>query len=116
MKTKSRIRKGDKVILLSGKDRGKIGIVEKVSRKTRSVLVSKTNLAKKNIKASKKNPAGGIVDVERPLPDSRVQIICPSCDKKTRISIVSQKGEKKRICKICKKPIEAIREEKKEKN
>ncbi|MDD3480805.1 MAG: 50S ribosomal protein L24 [Patescibacteria group bacterium] len=112
---KLKIKKGDKVVILSGRDKGKTGIVERVFTKNRAVLVPKVNVVKKAVKVSKDNPAGGIIDSERPLPVSRVQLICSSCEKKTRIKLEKKGDKKQRVCTKCGKVIEARKEEKKEK-
>lgn len=102
---KLKIKKGDKVIILSGKDRTKTGIVERVSSKTGKVIVTGLNVVKKHIKVSKKNPSGGKVDVAMPMPVSKIELICPSCNKATRISYKTEGKEKVRFCKKCGKVI-----------
>lgn len=112
---KIKIQKGDKVLVLSGKDRGKTGIVEKVFKKSRSIIIPGVNLVKKHIKVSKKNPSGGTVDTERPISVSRTKLICPSCGKSTRIGYSVKGEDKKRVCKKCGKAVEATKAESKEK-
>lgn len=113
--TKIKIRKGDKVLVLAGKDRGKTGTVERVVTKTKSVIIPKINVTKKHVKATKKNPAGGLVDVEKPLLISKIQLICPACGKKTRVSYEIKGKEKKRICNKCNAVVENQKTEAKEK-
>jgi len=113
--SKIKLQKGDKVILLSGKDRGKIGVISRVIIKTNSLIVSKVNIVKKHIKATKKNPAGGVIETERPVPVSKVKLICPSCNKATRVGFGVIGKEKKRVCKKCQKAIEVVGPEDKEK-
>lgn len=112
---KVKLQKGDKVLVLTGKDKGKSGVIERVFTKTRSVLISKVNIVKKHTKVSKKNPSGGVVETERPVSISNVQLICPSCGKKTRVGYSVGSGGKKRVCKKCDKAIEIVKNEKKEK-
>lgn len=112
---KMKIRKGDKVIVLSGRDKGKTGTVEKVFTKNRTILVPKVNVVKKSVKVSKDNPAGGILDTERPIPVSKVELLCPSCDKRTRVKYEKNGDKKQRVCVKCGKVIEVRKEEKKEK-
>jgi len=102
---KMKIKKGDKVIILSGKDRTKTGIIERVSAKGGKVIVTGLNLVKKNVKVSKKNPSGGKVDVAMPMPASKIQLICPNCNKTTRISYKTEGKEKTRFCRKCDKAI-----------
>lgn len=101
----SKIKKGDKVIVLSGRDRNKTGIVERVLVKSAQVLVSGANTVKKHVKVSKKFPAGGVVEVERPMPISKVALLCPSCNKGTRVGFSLAKDGKERVCKKCGKAI-----------
>lgn len=100
-----KIKKGDKVIVLSGKDRNKTGVVERVITKTGEVIVAGANQVKKHVKASQKFPSGGVVEVERPMPISKVQVVCPSCGKKTRVGFETKGTEKVRVCKKCQKPM-----------
>ena len=104
-----KIKKGDKIIVLSGKDSGKTGIVEHVNRKNQNIIVSKINTVKKHLKSSKNNPGGGIIDIEKPLPVSKVELICPSCDKRTRVGYDVSGKKKVRICKKCGKPIVTVK-------
>lgn len=113
--SKIKIQKGDKVLVLSGKDKGKTGVVERILTKKESVIISGINIFKKHIKVSKKNPAGGTIDTERPLAVSKVQLICPACNKSARVGYSVSEKTKKRFCKKCGKPVEAPKAEKKEK-
>lgn len=103
---KIKIKKGDKVIVLSGRDKNKTGEVEKVITRDRKVVVSKVNILKKHVKVSKENSAGGILEVEKAVPVSKVQLICPSCSKRTRIGYEIKGKTKSRVCKKCGKSIE----------
>lgn len=108
----NKVKKGDKVIVLSGKDKGKVGLVERVLVKTRELIISKVNVVKKHVKVSKKYPSGGTVEISKPLPFAKVQVICPSCDKPTRIGIKLTGKNKERFCKKCGKIITAKNKEK----
>lgn len=103
------IKKGDKIIVLSGRDKGKTGIVDHVIVKTASVLVEGVNIVKKHVKVSKKYPTGGVVEVVKPLAIGKVELICPNCGKPTRVSYVKTGTEKNRVCKKCKKTIVATK-------
>jgi len=98
-----KIKKGDKVKVLSGKDRGKISQVLSVLPNQQRVLVSKINIVKKHKKktGNTKDP-GGIIESERPIHISNVMIVCSACSKPTRISYEVKKSGKKRTCKKCK--------------
>lgn len=96
-----KIIKNDKVLVTKGKDRGKISTVSHVFKKTNKVVLTGLNKFKKHIKPSKLNPQGGIVDIESPISISNVIIICPSCNKQTRIGYQILKDKKIRICKKC---------------
>lgn len=104
-----KVKKGDKVMILSGKDKGKTGLVERVFTKTSQVLVSGVNVVKKHAKATKQNPAGGVVEMAKPLPTGKVIVVCPNCGKPTRIGY-SQGKTKERICKKCGKAIHVQKE------
>lgn len=103
---KIKIKKGDKVVVLSGKDKGKTGEVEKVITKERKIVVSKVNILKKHVKVSKENPAGGILEVEKAIPVSKVELVCPSCGKRTRVGYEKKGKTKSRVCKKCNKSID----------
>lgn len=97
------LKKKDKVIVLSGKDKGKKGEILKVIRENGvpvKVVVSGVNIVSKHKKPTRNDP-GGIVKKEAPLHVSKVMLVCPSCDKPTRIKINITDGGKFRICKKC---------------
>lgn len=115
MIAKSKLKKGDKVIVLAGKDKGKTGSVERVLSKTAQVVVSGVNQVKKHVKVSKKYPTGGIADVVKPISSGKVALLCPSCNKPTRIGFETKGKEKNRVCKKCGKVIGKAKSEVKEK-
>ena len=102
-----KLKKGDKVKVMLGKDRGKTGTVDRVFRKESLVLVSGINLYKRHLKPrrEKDQNSGGIVDKARPLNSAKVALICPKCGKITRVGFLLSKGTKVRICRICKAEI-----------
>jgi large subunit ribosomal protein L24 len=97
-----KIRKGDKVRVISGKDKGREGIIEKIFTKQDKVVIPGVNIYKKHIKKNEKMPQGGVVELPRPMLACKVQLICPKCGKITRVSYEINKGKKSRICKKCK--------------
>lgn len=99
-----KIRKGDKVKIMLGKDRGKIGKVEFVLGKDRKVFVGGANLYKRHVKKMQ-NVEGGIIDLPKPLDISNVVLICPNCNKLTRVGLKLVGKTKVRVCKKCGKEI-----------
>ena len=95
------IRKDDKVIVLSGKDKGKTGKVLVADPKSLKVVVEGVNVATKHQKAQKKGQDGGIIKVETPIYVSKVQLVCPKCGKGTRVAHKIADGKKTRVCKKC---------------
>ena len=96
-----RIRKGDTVEVLSGKNRGKRGQVMVVLPSERKVIVDGANLSKRHTKPRGATMQGGIIDKDMPLPVSAVAIVCPS-DGPTRIGIrIDEAGRKLRVCRKC---------------
>lgn len=95
----SRILKGDKVLIIAGKDRGKTGLVERVLPKESRVVVVGVNLVKKHLKKSAKNPQGGIIDKTLPIHISNVMLLDPAQNKPTRVGYQLKGNEKQRISK-----------------
>ncbi len=102
-----RIKKGDNVIILSGKDKDKKGRVISVLTKKEKIIVEGVNIIKKHQKPTRKYPQGGIIEKENPIPFCKVMLICPKCDKPTRIGAnILEDGRKVRVCKKCKEVID----------
>ena len=95
------IKKDDKVIVLSGKDKGKQGEVLVAEPKTGKVVVKGVNVATKHQKPQKQGQEGGIIKVETPIYVSKVQLVCPKCGKGTRVGHKIADGKKVRVCKKC---------------
>ncbi len=100
----NKIKKGDSVQILLGKDRGKSGKVERVLTKESKVFVSGSNIVKRHVK-KQGQIEGGIIDIIKPMNISNVALICPSCKKVTRVGFSMVAGQKKRICRKCGKEI-----------
>ncbi len=100
-----KIRRNDNVIVTTGKDRGKTGIVRQVLTKQQRVIVEGVNMIKKHQRASQQGGVpvpGGIIQREAPLHTSNLMIICKECGKPARTGVrVRQDGEKVRVCKRC---------------
>ena len=95
------IKRDDKVIVLSGKDKGKSGKVIAADPKADKVIVEGVNVATKHQKAQKKGQDGGILKIETPIYVSKVQLVCPKCGKGTRVAHKIADGKKTRVCKKC---------------
>ena len=103
---KMNIKKGDKVKVLTGKDRGAEGIVLAAFPGEQRVTVEKVNLVKKAMRPTQDNPQGGISTMEAPIHVSNVMLICPSCKEATRVYVKSEIGQEVRICKNCGKELD----------
>ena len=95
------IKKDDKVVVLSGKDKGKEGKILTADPKAAKVIVEGVNVATKHQKPRKQGEEGGIIKVETPIYASKVQFICPKCGKSTRVGHKLVDGKKVRVCKKC---------------
>jgi|SRR5215467_5037809 large subunit ribosomal protein L24 len=114
MAVKMKVKKGDLVQILAGKDRGKRGRVIEARPSERRVLVENLNVAKRHTRPRPVKDAtrmggtqivpGGIIDKPAPLPVSNVMIVCPVCDNPTRVGVVEKeiKGETVRV-RVCKR-------------
>ena len=94
-----KLLKGDKVIVISGKDKGKVGVIQKVDPKTNRVVVEGVNLRKKNKKPTQQNPEGSVVEIYAPIDASNVMLVDPKTKKPTRIGHKVVKGKKVRVAK-----------------
>ena len=93
----AKIRKGDKVVILSGKDKGKTGEVVRSMPKDMKVIVSGINVAARHRKATQANPQGGIERKEAPLHVSKVAIADPKTGKPSRVRFETRDGKKVRV-------------------
>lgn len=99
-----KIKKGDNVQVLLGKDRDKTGLVEKVLTKEGKLLITGINSFKRHVK-KQGEIEGGIVTLIKPVQASNVALVCPKCKKPTRVGFSIAGKDKKRICKKCKEII-----------
>jgi large subunit ribosomal protein L24 len=96
------VKKNDKVKLLRGKDRGKSGKVLFVDTQKNRVIVEGLNVVKKTRRPDQQNQKGGIIDIEAPLHISNIMVMCPKCDKPSRLKKKSlEDGRRVRICGKC---------------
>jgi large subunit ribosomal protein L24 len=97
-----KIRKGDRVRVLTGKDRGKEGEVMRALPAVGKVIVEGVNVARKHQRPTRATQQGGIIDKDMPLPVANVALVCPSCGQPTRVGYkIDSSGQKVRVCKKC---------------
>ena len=95
------VKKGDNVVVLSGKDKGKQGKVLGTVPAQDKVVVEGVNMATVHVKPRKQGETGGIMQREAALYASKVQVVCPKCGKATRVAHKVENGKKTRVCKHC---------------
>ncbi len=101
-----KLRKGDRVRVIAGKDLGKDSEIMRVIPETNRVIVEGVNIAKKHQRQTRATMQGGIIDKDMPLNASNVALLCGSCDKPTRAGYrFEPDGKKVRICRKCKADI-----------
>ena len=98
---KLNVKKGDTVVVLSGKDKGKKGKVVTAMPKKGKVIVEGVNKVKRHTKPNVKAPQGGILGKEAPLHACKVMLVCPACNKPTRVGHKEVNGKNVRVCKKC---------------
>jgi len=109
---KMNIKKGDTVLIIAGKDRGKQGVVSRALPQVNKVIVEGLNIAKKHIRPQGQTRQGGIIEKAMPLQVSNTMLICTECGKPTRVAHdrrpmgTDQKVRSVRVCKKCQKVIE----------
>ncbi|MEG6616906.1 50S ribosomal protein L24 [Peptococcaceae bacterium 1198_IL3148] len=97
---KVHVRKGDTVVVITGKDAGKKGKVLEVQPKTSRVVVEGVNVVKRHTRPTQANPQGGIIEKPAPIHSSNVMPFCSKCDKPVRVKKKID-GQKERICRQC---------------
>ena len=108
LRDKCYIKKDDKVKVITGKDKGKIGKVLKIERKRNRVLVENINVVKRHTRPTAQNRQGGIVESEAPVPWSNVMLLCSKCLRPFRIQKrLLEDGKKVRTCRKCDEIIDA---------
>lgn len=96
------IRKGDKVLILAGKDKGKSGSVIKSVRESGKIVVEKINVVKKHSKPKFEGAKGEIMEKPMPIDISNAALVCPKCNKAARVGKkVLDSGKRVRVCKKC---------------
>lgn len=97
-----KLKKQDKIIVITGKDKGREGVVERVYRKQMKVRVQGINIYKKHVKKNQEMPKGGVVELPRPIDISKIMFHCPKCKKSAKLGFELKGNKKIRICKKCK--------------
>lgn len=100
-----KVKKGDNVIVLAGKDNGKSGKIIKTIPKIEKVVVEGVNMRKRHLRPKKQGEKGQIVEISAPMHVSNVMLVCGKCGKPTRVGYSVSKDVKSRICKKCKATI-----------
>ncbi len=110
-----KIKKGDTVKILYGKESGKRGVVAALNPKKRSLVVEGLNLYKRHLKGDGRTRTSEVLTIEKPFPISKVMFVCPLCDKASKIGIRKEGKEIVRVCRKCGKDIVTVKKETKKK-
>lgn len=102
-----KIKTGDKVEIISGKDRGKNGKVIQVFPKELKVVVEGVNIVKKHLRTNRQGEKGQVIELSAPLAVSKVALLCPRCNSQARVGYKIEGQKKQRLCKQCKEIIES---------
>ena len=100
-----KLKKGDSVLIIAGKDKGRTAKILRALPKELKVLVDGINLKKKHVRPKKEGEKGQVVAIPAPMDVSNVKLVCPKCGKATRVGYATEKDVKNRICKKCKQII-----------
>lgn len=103
-----KIKKGDTVKILYGKETGKQGVVRAVLPKKDAVVVEGLNYSKRHLKGDGRTRTSEILKIEKPFDISKVMLVCPLCGKSTRISLKKEENKVVRVCKKCGKDIAGV--------
>lgn len=106
---KTKIRKGDTVMVIAGRERGKTGKVLSLDLERGKIVVEKLNIIKRHTKPNQKNRQGGILEREAPVAISNVLIYCANCQKPVRVGVKpTDDGRRLRVCKKCQDVIDKV--------
>ena len=100
-----KIRKGDTILVISGKDKGKTAKILRSLPKERKILVEGVNLKSKHLRPKKQGEKGQVVKTAAPVDISSVKLLCPKCGKPARVGYILRENKKYRVCKKCKSEI-----------
>jgi large subunit ribosomal protein L24 len=101
MRNRYKIKKGDTVQVIQGKETGKRGKVLRVLPEDGRVVVERVNFIKRHVRPSQKNPGGGVIEREGGIHISNVQLVCPGCGQAARVGVRVEGDERVRYCKKC---------------
>jgi large subunit ribosomal protein L24 len=100
------VRRGDRVKVITGKDKGKEGKVLRAFPEKQRVVVEGVHKIKKHTRPTQSQPQGGILEIEGTIHVSNVMLVCPNCGEPTRVGHKREDGARLRVCKRCEKQIE----------
>ncbi len=100
-----KLKKGDNILIVSGKDKGRTGKITRAVPRELKILVEGINLKKKHVRPKRDGEKGQIVEIPAAFDVSDVKLICPKCGKATRVGSRIEKDRKFRICKKCNQEI-----------
>ena len=100
-----KVKKNDKILVLSGKDKGKISKIIAVNPKDLTVIVENVNIVKKHLKPKRQGEKGRVIEIHKPLSISKIKLVCPKCNKATRVGYKYEEKNKFRVCKKCNQKI-----------
>jgi len=106
-----KIKKGDTIKVLYGKDAGKRASVIAINPKKNTVVADGVNVYKRHIKGDGRDKTSEIVNLVKPMPTAKVMLVCPLCNKATRVGMKIEDGKKVRVCKKCGKAIDEVKKE-----
>ncbi len=101
----TKLKKGDEVKVVVGKDSGKTGKIEKVFPQAKKILVTGINQYKRHTKAKAQGQKSEIATITKPIAAANVMLVCPKCNLTTRVGYLLSNNKKERICKKCKQNI-----------
>ena len=105
--TKAKVKKGDTVMVIAGRERGKTGKVLSLHPAGGKLTVEKLNVIKRHTKPNQKTRQGGIIEREAPIAISNVMFLCGNCNRPVRVGIKAlEDGRRVRICRRCKEVVE----------
>ncbi len=101
LKSKMRLHKEDHVMVITGKDKGKIGKILNIFTNKDRVIVEKVNIVKRHSRSTDKSKSGGIIEKEASIHISNLQLMCNKCNKPARIGYKQESNDRVRFCKKC---------------
>ena len=96
-----KVKKGDTILVIAGKDKGKTAKILRSFPKEGRILVEGVNLKKKHVKPKSQGEKGQVVSIPAPMNVSNTMLLCPKCSKPTRIGYKIENDKKMRVCKKC---------------